>query len=385
MSSMQIIADENIPYADIAFSTLGQVHTVTGRQLNRAHLREAHILLVRSVTQVNAALLAGSAIRFVGTATIGCDHIDRDYLQQQGIGFASAPGSNATAAAEYVISALVLTAHYQGFKLRDKSVGIIGCGNVGSRVLRKLQALGVHCLIYDPPLQEKTGDKNYVDLNTLMAADIITLHVPLEKRGHHPTYHLVNADFLKELRKDAILINTSRGQVIDETALLNTLIRYPTMTAIVDVWNNEPSINLSLLQHVMLGTPHIAGYSLDGKARGTEMLYTAVCNYFNYPSTWQAHPYLPPPPLTRLSFSESADDEVALYTAVMACYDIRRDDAALRLMSKVATYENFFDDLRKYYPVRREFNCIEIDVPKKKSALAIQLQGLGFRLASAHL
>jgi len=389
---MQIIADENIPYVRTGFANLGKTRTVVGRGLKSADLGDANILLVRSVTQVDKKLLAGSAVRFVGTATIGLDHIDLDYLQQQSIGFASAQGSNATAAAEYVISALLITAQRQGFQLNNKTVGIIGCGNVGSRVLNKLNALGVNCVIYDPPLQEKLGPKTfkvcqtfkvstkYVNLDTVLSADIITLHVPLSKGGHYPTYQLVNADLLGKLRDDVILINTSRGAVVDETALLETLVRRPAMTIILDVWQNEPDINLSLLQRAALGTPHIAGYSLDGKARGTEMLYAAVCDYFQHPATWQAQTDLPAPPLTRLSFSKTVDDNVAIHTAVMACYDVRRDDAALRRINQTADASAFFDKLRKNYPVRREFDGVEIEVPPEKSVLAAQLRGLGFQV-----
>jgi len=182
----------------------------------------------------------------------------------------------------------------------------------------------------------------YVDLETVLSADIITLHVPLEKTGRYPTYHLVNADFLAKLRDDVILIN------------------------VLDVWNNEPHINLSLLQRVATGTPHIAGYSLDGKMRGTQMLYAAVCDYFKRALTWQTQSCLPTPPLTRLSFSKTVDDDVAIHTAVMACYDVRRDDAVLRRVSQATHPGAYFDNLRKNYPVRREFSCVEIELPTEK-------------------
>jgi erythronate-4-phosphate dehydrogenase len=379
---MQIIADENIPYVKEAFSTLGEVYTKEGRSLKHADLGSAEVLLVRSVTQVNKALLENSAVRFVGTATIGLDHIDLGYLQQQDIGFASAPGSNATSAAEYVISALLIIAERQGFQLSDKKVGIIGCGNVGSRVLNKLEALGVECVVSDPPLAEKNRGSNFVDLETVLSADIITLHVPLTKTGRYPTYRLVDTDFLAQLQEKVILVNTSRGVVIDEVALLKTLKARPAMTVILDVWQNEPDINLSLLQRAALGTPHIAGYSFDGKVRGTEMLYAAVCDYFQHPPTWQAKNCLPTPPLTHLSFSKSIDDEVAIRTAVMACYDVRRDDAALRQISQAFDSKAFFDNLRKNYPKRREWDCVEIEVPNEKSALVARLRGLGFKVNS---
>ncbi len=363
---MEIVADENIPFVSTVFASLGEVRTLIGRQINRADLGDAEVLLVRSVTQVDEKLLAGSAVRFVGTATIGLDHIDLDYLSKKNMAFASAQGSNATSAAEYVISALLIIAERQGFQLRDKTVGIIGCGNVGSRVLKKLKALGVECIIHDPPLQEKTDNRDYVDLNTVRCADIITLHVPLSKGGRYPTEHLINADFLSKLQDDVILVNTSRGGVVDERALLERA----TMTTILDVWKNEPNINQLLLERATLGTPHIAGYSFDGKVRGTEMLYAAVCDYFQ--QTPQAQITLPAPPLKRLTFSHTIDDQVAIQSAVMACYDVRRDDAALRRSSA------YFDNLRKNYPMRREFSCVEIELPAEKSALAAQLRGLGF-------
>lgn len=380
---MLIIADENIPYVQTAFASVGEVRTVVGRQLTRATLAEAEILLVRSITAVNIELLAGSAVRFVGTATIGYDHVDLAYLTQQGIGFANAPGCNAIAAAEYVISALLVVAERQGFELPQKTVGIIGCGNVGSRVLTRLRALGVECVVYDPPLQEQTGGAAWTDLDTVLsAADIVTVHVPLTTGGAYPTYHLINAAALAKLKPAAILINTSRGQVVDEVALWHQLMSVPEMTVILDVWQNEPGINSALLQRAALGTPHIAGYSLEGKLRGTEMLYTAVCEYFNQSASWPpaAGVCLPLPPLTRLSFSVSVEDQAAIQTAVLACYDVRRDDAALRLISAPNKLEVQFDNLRKYYPVRREFSSVEVELPGSKQTLANQLRGLGFKV-----
>jgi erythronate-4-phosphate dehydrogenase len=378
---MQIIADENIPFVDEAFANLGEIRTLAGRDLSNADLGEAEILLVRSVTPVNEKLLAKSAIRFVGTATIGLDHIDQAYLRHQGVGFASAPGCNANAAAEYVISALLVIAERQNWALHNQTVGIIGCGNVGSRVLKKLTALNVNCCVYDPPQQEQQPiEVDYVDFETVLTADIITLHIPLKQHGRYPTYHLINEVVLSKLSNQVILINTSRGAVIDEAALLRQLTIRPEMTVILDVWKNEPAINPLLLQPVALGTPHIAGYSLDGKVRGTEMLYNAVCHYFHQTPVWQAQTSLPTPPLTRLAFSNQVDDNTAIHTAVMACYDIRRDDANLRRLKLTTQPKIFFDNLRKYYPIRREFDGVIIELPAEKSHLATQLIGLGFQV-----
>ena len=380
---MYIIADENIPCVRSAFATLGTVQTVAGRQLQRATLEKADILLVRSVTQVNEALLSGSAIRFVGTATIGCDHIDLDYLEKQNITFASAPGSNATSTAEYVISALFILAERQGFKLTDKTVGIIGCGNVGSRVLKKLQGLDIPCRVYDPLRQEMTASQDeipFVSLKTVLTSDIITLHVPLTRGGAYPTEYMVDKTFLSQLSEQAILINTSRGNVIDEQALQARLNQSPNMTVVLDVWNNEPAINLQLLEQVALGTPHIAGYSIEGKVRGTEMLYKAVCTYLNETTTWMAQHGLPPPPLSQLTFTATVEDSDALKTAVMACYDVRRDDALLRSIMKASDPSCYFDKLRKHYQLRREFNSVRVEVPPIKTILAKQLESLGFQV-----
>lgn len=378
---MQIIADENIPHVTEAFSSLGQVKLVVGRKLTANDLGDAEILLVRSVTKVNQELLANSSIRFVGSATIGLDHIDLAYLEQQSIHFANAAGSNANAVTEYVISSLVIIAEQQGFELKDKKVGIIGCGHVGSKLLQKLQVLEVSCLIYDPLLQAKTNDLVFSDLNTVLSSsDIISLHIPLEKSGLYPTHNLVNADFLKQLKANVILINTSRGGVIDETALLNALQFKPKMQVVLDVWQNEPNINLALLNKIRLGTPHIAGHSFDGKIQATEMLYNAVNHYLQKKPVWQKRTNLPAPSVTHLSFSKTIDDNIAIKTAVLMCYDIRRDDAMLRNIYNTFNIDQFFDNLRKNYSIRREFNSLEVQIPIGRKNLAIKLTGLGFRV-----
>jgi erythronate-4-phosphate dehydrogenase len=184
------------------------------------------------------------------------------------------------------------------------------------------------------------------------------------------------------LREDVILVNTSRGKVVDEHALFKKLTIHSNMSVILDVWKNEPRINLFLLQETALGTPHIAGYSFDGKVRGTEMLYQAVCSYFNYSPTWQMHTCLPEPPLLRLTFSQTVEDRVAIRTAVLACYDVRRDDATLRLISQSPHPYLYFDELRKNYPMRREFNSVTIELPPEKTILSNQLKSLGFKVVT---
>ncbi len=377
---MHIIADENIPYVREAFAAIGEVHTVHGRQLNAEHVRNADILLVRSVTPVNQQLLQNSPVRFVGTATIGVDHVDQVWLQQQGIGFASAPGCNANSAAEYVVSVLLILAQRHGFRLTEKTVGIIGCGNVGSRVYQKLTALGMHCLRHDPPLAARSNSHDFASLQEVLRADVVTVHVPLQTVGQYPTRGLVDASFLQQLSAKAIFINTSRGEVVNEAALQQQLAYAPKQIAVLDVWQNEPVINPDTVVYSSLATPHIAGYSFDGKVRGTEMLVEAVTQHFQLDYRWHAAEVIPPPPITDLHFSDSINDEQAIYQAVTCCYDPRSDDAALRRSLQDSHRAESFDHLRKYYPTRREFSTLRVTLPTHRHNLAAQLSGLGFQV-----
>jgi len=375
---MKIIADENIPCVQQAFASLGEVSLLPGRDMQAEQVRDADILLVRSVTRVDAALLEGSSVRFVGSATIGFDHVDRDYLQQQGIGFATAPGSNATSAAEYVVSALMVLSARQGFELAGKTVGIIGCGNVGSRVRQKLSALGMQCRANDPPLQAGGDHDDFVSLDEVLQADIVTVHVPLTKTSRYPTFHLVNETFLERLKPGAIFINTSRGAVADNRALEALLASRDDLSVVLDVWEDEPSISASLLRQVDLGTPHIAGYSYDGKLRGTEMIYRAASEYFAQPVVWHAADELPPVATIDMRSRETGN---ALVSAmVLGAYDVRQDDARLRatLALSAAERTSAFDRLRKDYPVRREFTESTVLLDEPAGAAGTLLSGLGF-------
>ena len=264
---MKIITDENIPFVKETFSRIGEVRTVPGRDISFNLIKEADILLVRSVTRVNKELLEGTPVRFVGTATIGTDHIDEDYLKAKEIALASAPGSNANSVSEYVIASLLTLAKRMGFSLKGKSIGIVGVGNVGSKVVKKCEALEMKVLRNDPPLGRKTGDVRYLSLDAILEADIISLHVPLTYEGQDATYHLVDKDFLSKMKNRSILINTSRGDLVEEEALLEAIRGKKLAGVILDVWKNEPNINTELLEIIDLATPHIAGYSLDGKSK----------------------------------------------------------------------------------------------------------------------
>jgi erythronate-4-phosphate dehydrogenase len=344
---MKIVADENIPCVNEAFASLGEVALVPGRGLRAAQVKDADILLVRSVTRVDEALLAGSSVRFVGSATIGFDHVDRDYLRSAGIGFATAPGSNATSAAEYVVSSLMALSEQHVLDLAGKTVGIIGCGNVGSRVRERLTVLGMQCRVNDPPLQAAGVDDDFVGLATALQSDVVTVHVPLTRSGAHPTFHLLDARVISQLRPGAVLINTSRGAVADNVALNDAL-------AVRD------------------------DLDVDGKLRGTEMIYRAACEFLDVPLQWDARAALPPDITVELP--EGLDNGALLRAAVLGCYDVRDDDRRLRYLPELAADERpgYFDRLRKEYPVRREFAATRLagaSIPDRERE---QLAGLGF-------
>lgn len=366
---MKIIADPSIPFVREAFAPFGDVQLVPGRQIDAAAVREADALLVRSVTPVNAALLDGSRVRFVGSATIGTDHVDAGYIARRGIGFASAQGSNANSVAEYVVAALLEMAHRRRFRLRDKTLGVVGVGHIGSRVVRYAQALGMRVLQNDPPRQRAEGLADFVELDRLCAqADIVTLHVPLDDT----TRHLLHRDNLR----DFILINTARGAVVDNPALLKAIDGDRLDGAVLDVWENEPNISPELLDVVDIGTPHIAGYSLDGKVNGTRMIYRAACEFFGIKATWDPAPLMPPPTVPRLELNvRGADeDEEILRRVVRRVYDIGADDCALRKRVRD------FDLLRAEYPVRREFFNTELVLHGASESLRQKFAALGFRL-----
>ena len=376
---MKIIADQHIPFVRQTFSRFGEVVVLNGRAISPGHVEDADILLVRSVTRINAGLLENSRVRFVGSATSGIDHVDTDYLGANKIRFAYAPGCNARSVAEYVLSSLFVLAGQYDFSLQDKTIAIIGCGKVGSCLQELIQALGVRCLVNDPPLKDKTGGSLYCGLEEALSADIVTLHVPLTDRGNYPTRGMVDADFLAQLKPQGIFINTSRGEVVDEAALKQFIRGHRAFSVVLDVWSNEPCIDAGLLAQVAIGTPHIAGYSLDGKLRATWMLYRQVCNYLEVSADPEPELAMPP--------AESSDiwlamEEDAIQFAVLAGYDVRSDAASLRRMLEIPgeLRGDYFDALRNNYPVRREFRQTRIDLPTNNAYIREKLVKLGFTI-----
>ncbi len=377
-SPVHIVADENIPLLNEFFADIGTITRVSGRTMAAADLATADILLVRSVTRVDRALLEGSPVKFVGTATIGTDHIDQEYLQQAGVGFKSAPGCNAQAVVDYVLSALSVLVDERGQTFTDLTVGIVGVGNVGLLLRQRLEQMKVKVLAVDPfRSEEEVGP--LVSLDDALQADVVTLHTPLTVSGEHATRYLINAERLTQMKADACLINTCRGPVVDNAALLAHMQAHRDFEAILDVWENEPELNTALMNRCLLATPHIAGYSLDGKMRGTEFVYQGVCEFFGLPMRRKLAQFLPEPGIKRVNFSDQVPLHQALRTAIRASYEIRVDDGVMR--SAIRRSDNIretFDRLRRDYPLRRDIPTLRVGVPARCHDLHDALAAIGF-------
>jgi erythronate-4-phosphate dehydrogenase len=378
---MKIIADENIPFVKECFSSIGEVYSAPGRQITAELLADADVLLVRSITKVNEQLLGRSSVKFVATATIGYEHIDTDFLQRAGIGFASAPGSNANSVAEYIVAALLAVAKKHKFTLEGKSIGIIGVGNVGSKVAQKTATLGMKVLLNDPPLKRQTGDEKYLPIEELYGCDFITVHTPLTVDGPDKTFHLADEEFFDSLKKGAFFLNTARGAVADTAAIKSAIAAGKLAGTVIDVWENEPNIDNQLLLKADISTPHIAGYSFDGKVAGLIMIYNAVCGHFGIEPKHTAGDFLGSPPTPQITIDDAGGNEqTILHSAVQQVYVINRDDFNTREILLVDPKERgkFFDDLRKNYAIRREFQNTEIILNVENDSLAKKLAGIGF-------
>lgn len=375
---MRVVADENIPFVKEAFADFGDVTTVNGRAVTREILEDASVLLVRSVTPVNRTLLEKTPLKFIATATIGLDHIDTEYLRDNNIGFAYAPGSNAESVAEYIIVALMISSRKLQKPLSDIMLGIIGVGNVGSKVYHHAKTLGLRCLLNDPPKKRLTGSDLYRERDDVLRhSDIVTLHVPLNTEGEDATYHMVNSEFIGAMKKDSVLINTSRGKVVDEQHLRRHI--HSLGSVILDVWDNEPSISNETLNITDIGTPHIAGYSYDGKICGIVMIYQSACAYFSRRPVWSI-----PEEIT----SESAgtidvrDSKDPLYDTVLNAYPILDDDLRASAFLSKSREEKalLFDNLRKNYYRRLEFSHFSVICGNHQSREAALLSELNFKV-----
>lgn len=376
---MLIVADENIPLLDAFFAGFGEIRRYPGRAIDAACVKDADVLLVRSVTRVDQALLEGSRVRFVGTCTIGTDHLALDYFAQAGIHWSSAPGCNARGVVDYVLGSLLTLAELDGADLTGRTYGVVGAGEVGGRLVEVLRGLGWKVLVCDPPRQQREGG-DYVSLQTVLAeCDVISLHTPLTREGDAPTWHLLGHEQLAALRPGTWLINASRGPVIDNTALRECLLEREDVLAVLDVWEGEPQVDLELADLCVLATPHIAGYSLDGKQRGTAQIYQAFCAWRGEQASVHLADLLPPPWLAEVSLQAETDPAWALATLCRAVYDPRRDDADFRrsLSNDPLEQKAAFDALRKHYPPRREIEGLAVRLHGEAPQLVQLVRALG--------
>lgn len=375
---MNFLIAENIPYANELFSTHGQVERFAGREPEPRQLQHADVLLVRSITKVDEALLQYAPnLKFVGTATIGMEHLNIKSLEKRDIHYVNSPGANADSVGEYVLTAILALAEKHGWELKGQRVAIVGAGNTGQAAGQRLQALGLTVDYYDPPRDETEDDFSSIDFEQVLSADIISLHVPLTTQGKHATKHLFNEKVLKKLKPNQLLVNASRGAVINNQDLLKH-INSKGLHVVLDVWEGEPSVLSELVEVVDIATPHIAGHSLNGKVHGSQMLYDACVDYFDWHDAkldW-ASLYTAP---EQFGWScKRVPKQSVLATWVLQNYDIWADDARMR---ETGTSAQGFDQLRKDYPVRYELCSQFLRVPDSMGELSKErLRHLGFTI-----
>lgn len=388
MWHMKIVCSGNMPFALEAFRTVGETTVVTGRAINADDLLDADILAIRSTTLVNRELIEGSPVRFVGTATIGFDHIDTAYLKKKNIRWCAAAGCNANSVSEYIVSALLCLASRHGIQLSRKTIGIIGVGHVGSLVAEKARALGMTVMLNDPPRERSEGTRliPFVPLDKLLRkADVITMHVPLVGEAQEATYHMANRKFFGRMKPGALFINSARGQVVDVDALLDAIDESVVAHAVIDTWDPEPAFPQKLVERVDLATPHIAGHSFEGKVTGTLMVYREVCRFLGLQPTWSPELLMPPPAVPRLVVDASAfdRDEETLWSIVRQIYNIEDDDQRLRSLktNDPVRRAEHFERIRMDYAIRREFPYTRVLLKGAGKSLASAVANLGFNPA----
>ncbi len=373
---IKIVVDDKIPFLRGALEPFGKVLYFPGKDINNEILKDANALIIRTRTICNKELLGGTNVKFIATATIGFDHIDTVYCEKNNIKWTNAPGCNSGSVMQYIGSALVRLSMKHNFDLSKKTIGIVGHGNVGSKVARLASALGMKVLINDPPLQRKGVLQNSVSLNEIKEkADIITFHVPLNKTGIDKTLHLVDDGFIKSLKPTTLIINSSRGEVIDNLALKFALQNKQIKGAVLDVWENEPNIDKELLDLVDIATPHIAGYSADGKANGTAMSVQAINDFFGFGLRKWFPSNVPLPENAEITLNLKNKTEMEILSQlILNTYDIKFDD--MRLRKSMDTFEYQRGD----YPMRREFSSYSIKMDPNNITLKEKLQKIGFKI-----
>ena len=342
MTNPKIVIDDKIPYIKETISKLtNRAVYIPGNMIGNDDIRDADALIIRTRTHCDARLLKGSNVKFVATATIGYDHIDTNFMEQAGIKWINCPGCNASSVAQYIDAVLTLIKTEKHIDIQKQTIGIVGCGHVGRKVVEVARRKGMNILICDPPRSDAEGEKGFVSMEQIAKeADIITFHVPLTKEGRYPTYHLANETLFDSLSKRPIIINSSRGAVVDNEALLYAINYNKVKDAVIDTWENEPNINKELLKRVWIGTPHIAGYSADGKTNADNMVISALCDYFSLPK----QPAICPPEIPNADLCPKNEDERTLFF-----YNPIPESNKLKLEP------GKFEWFRNNYPLRREY------------------------------
>jgi erythronate-4-phosphate dehydrogenase len=373
---MKIVADDKIPFLKGALEPHAEVVYIPGKEINRKILKDSDALLIRTRTKCTENLLEGTNVRFIGTATIGFDHIDTHYCSKNKISWTNAPGCNSYSVQQYIAAALLRISSECHFNLKDKTLGIIGVGNVGSKVEKFARTIGMKVLLNDPPRARLEGKKNFHSLNPVLSeSDIVTVHVPLNVVGEDYTYHLFNEDRFKKIKKGAWLLNSSRGEVTDTNALKKVLNSGKLGGAVIDVWENEPDIDLELMHQVLIATPHIAGYSTDGKANGTAMVVNSLCKYFNLSSENWYPENIPIPTFPNILIDcNGKSEEEIIREAINHTYNIDEDNAKLRLSPPD------FEKQRGDYPLRREYTSYSIDLEGGTEKVRLILETIGFKI-----
>ena len=373
---MKIVADDKISFLKGVLEPYSNVRYLPGFLITNKEIRDADAIIIRTRTKCNKELLEGTSVKFIAAASIGYDHIDTEYCRKHKIIWTNAPGCNSSSVRQYIASALLHFAKHHHFNLSGKTLGIVGVGNVGKKVANLATTLGMNVLLNDPPRERVEGKKEFVTLEQILTeSDIITLHVPLTKKGIDKTCHMVNQQFLLKMNPGCYIINSSRGPVVNELDLMKVMKSGKPGGVILDVWKNEPDLNLELLKLVDIGTPHIAGYSQEGKANGTAKSIQALSEFLNLGlNTWYPE-NIPAPDNSeiRVECAGKSEEEI-LREIIHSTYPIRKDDENLRM------FPQKFEDLRENYPVRREFPAFEVILKNGTPELLEKLEALGFRV-----
>lgn len=372
---MKIVVDKKIPFIDGVLEKYGAVVYREGPEITREDVQHADALIIRTRTKCNRALLEGTMVRFIASATIGFDHIDTAFCEANNVFWTNAAGCNSSSVQQYIAAALFHLAEEYQFELAHKTIGIVGVGNVGTKVANLCCALGMRVLLNDPPRERREGSKDFVSLDTVIGeADIVTFHVPLILRGMDKTFHLVDEKLLSKFRKDHLLINSSRGEVVEGEALKLSLKSKMIADCVLDVWEHEPDLDRELLGLAEIATPHIAGYSADGKANGTAMSVQAFSRFFGLDlDSWYPEK-VPLPAITTLEVEcGNLNAQSVIAGLVKRTYDILADDARLRMSPET------FEKQRGAYPLRREFPTYTLDLLNAPAGLKSIVQAMGFK------